>query len=507
MILPAVAERYSSEVMREWKRVLEEAASFNVRYGNVGQALDTFAVHDNGGQVFNVKAAPFRAKGDGVTDDTSAFEAAYDACASKGGGRVVAPPGRYKLRTVTIASNDIRFSSSGMQAVEIIFDPADGAAPFIFSRGAEAIWHCGIDDFYFSSPDTTENKAMVKIVDGRHFRCFRLGSIDNAWIANVGGGKVSVGVDVYGSEQIRNRDHYIYADQPIRFNVNPNLATNSLDHSSIERCNLVVTEDVENYAVLFNTGCIVSQFEMSKVAAVRGRGIVSKTSTGAIADKTMRFRSIRHEQGVGDDFVAKFAATVSEIQNLSLADIDVGGETLGFYFSGCRNLNVADSFISRPGDEAIEFGAGNSAVTLRNIFHEAGSEIVGTYQVNGLECINVQNGASDDPTEAVLALVNGNNNDIPLTAHHRVYSITGPSGAFAVTGFQEPSPGGNRPGRTITLVNNTAQTMTVDTASGSSTATNQISAAGGDFAVAPNGAIHMTYLGASDRWFVTGQKA
>merc|ERR1711871_1375700 len=40
---------------------------------------------------FNVMDAPFHASGDGVTDDTSAFQAALNAASAKGGGIVFAP--------------------------------------------------------------------------------------------------------------------------------------------------------------------------------------------------------------------------------------------------------------------------------------------------------------------------------------------------------------------------------------------------------------------------------
>lgn len=55
-----------------------------------------------GGQVFNVKA--FGAKGDGVTDDTAAIQAAIDAAGTNGyGGRVFFPAGRYMISaTLTV---------------------------------------------------------------------------------------------------------------------------------------------------------------------------------------------------------------------------------------------------------------------------------------------------------------------------------------------------------------------------------------------------------------------
>lgn len=51
------------------------------------------------GEIFSVKA--YEASGDGVTDDTSAFNAAYAAVVAAGGGTVYVPEGTYLLSTIT----------------------------------------------------------------------------------------------------------------------------------------------------------------------------------------------------------------------------------------------------------------------------------------------------------------------------------------------------------------------------------------------------------------------
>lgn len=56
---------------------------------------------DNGGQVFNVKATPFGAAGDGTTDDSKAFNAAQTA-ATLVGGTVAIPNGTYVLNPTVL---------------------------------------------------------------------------------------------------------------------------------------------------------------------------------------------------------------------------------------------------------------------------------------------------------------------------------------------------------------------------------------------------------------------
>ena len=64
---------------RQWQCVQQD--------GTVTQAI---ADSGNGGQVYNVKA--YGAEGDGTTNDSPAFQSAYNAAVAAGGGRVYIPP-------------------------------------------------------------------------------------------------------------------------------------------------------------------------------------------------------------------------------------------------------------------------------------------------------------------------------------------------------------------------------------------------------------------------------
>ncbi len=99
-----------------------------------------------------------------------------------------------------------------------------------------------------------------------------------------------------------------------------------------------------------------------------------------------------------------------------------------------------------------------------------------------------------------LTLANGDNNNVNIggTATN---IVTGPSGAFAITGI-----GGGIAGLRVTIINGTAQTMTVKHDNGSSSAANRIYVPGAaDKAFAnQHAAVEFEYDAAASRWRLIG---
>lgn len=71
-------------------------------------------------QVINVKAPPFGAKGDGVTDDTVAIQAALDACFAAGGGYVIAPEGIYIYSAQIVVPRGVVLIGAGMGTSSLV---------------------------------------------------------------------------------------------------------------------------------------------------------------------------------------------------------------------------------------------------------------------------------------------------------------------------------------------------------------------------------------------------
>lgn len=71
------------------------------------------------GKIINVKAAPYFAKGDGVTDDSAAIQAAIDAAGATPGNTVLFPSGTY-LHNSPLIVNGLRTSLKGLNRANTI---------------------------------------------------------------------------------------------------------------------------------------------------------------------------------------------------------------------------------------------------------------------------------------------------------------------------------------------------------------------------------------------------
>ena len=119
----------------------------------VAQELGASGRNDWGSQTYNVR--DFGAKGDGVSLDTAAVQAAIDACNRDKGGTVLVPAGTFVTGTVEMKSNvTLRIAAGGT-----LLGSADGK--HYHSVGAIPL-----------SGDSTLNDgnvALIFAVDAHHF--------------------------------------------------------------------------------------------------------------------------------------------------------------------------------------------------------------------------------------------------------------------------------------------------------------------------------------------------
>ena len=88
----------------------------------------------------SVKDAPFNAKGDGVTNDTAAIQAAIDFVEAAGGGTVYLPAGNYIVNKNTLLHDQsgISFSLCGDGPKASVITCGDATVGFIFKANVPA---------------------------------------------------------------------------------------------------------------------------------------------------------------------------------------------------------------------------------------------------------------------------------------------------------------------------------------------------------------------------------
>ncbi len=117
------------------------------------------------------------------------------------------------------------------------------------------------------------------------------------------------------------------------------------------------------------------------------------------------------------------------------------------------------------------------------------------------------NALSEDPLRyenGALTLVNGANSNI-LLPRSRFITISGPSGAFSLSGFAVSTP--VEPAREIILYNSTVQAMTLTDDATSTAANRLLTMTGGDVVTTGTGTARLIYSTVSSRWVLVGFEA
>lgn len=342
----------------------------------------------------------------------AAIQNAVSAAIGLGGGEVYFPPGTYAINsTITINSGQVHLKGAGLQATVIDFQPSADGAAFVFGQVGTTIWYCSIEGMQFeSTTDTTHNKTMVQVVDVRGFVARAVGSVGTLGHTWTGGSTPgSIGIDVNGREEIRIRDCYIYADLPIYFHHNPNLSTNSLDHSSVEGTTLVV--NVSNkQSVTFEGSVVVTNVAFRDCAFVGGTGaILMATNTSNGTSIGILIENCRTEQSVYDVDLYNYVFTaggVSQIQFVSFKNVVLDPNLNGIRLGNVLMATIDTVLHSRAGLTALQLDSYCRGLSATNFYYEAGSSISlsSTPDVQLLNCLN----GTADPVNIDSALPTSN---------------------------------------------------------------------------------------------------
>lgn len=122
-----------------------------------------------------ISVTTFGARGDGITNDTAAIQAALNAAAAAGGGVVYMPPGTYKITTTLTVSSNVKLQGAG-KSLTTIYMPAANFTNTAFGVGGYGATSVAIDcSGQTGSPYTPTVSITLcdftiesEVSDGRH---------------------------------------------------------------------------------------------------------------------------------------------------------------------------------------------------------------------------------------------------------------------------------------------------------------------------------------------------
>jgi hypothetical protein len=202
-----------------------------------------------------VSVKDFGAKGDGLADDTFAFQAAIDARSGLAAS-IYLPPGSYRVtRTIRINKRHVRIFGAGDESC-LVFDPAPPGGTLLLvqhSDQRELINYIVLEDFAFraSARSATYAKTGVRLVDASLVTIQNINVTDYSWTGGAGVGSIALHMAGRDTHEISNCR--LIADQPLLVSRNPNSTYYSFDYHHFTRIDML-TRRASNYAIRFEPG-------------------------------------------------------------------------------------------------------------------------------------------------------------------------------------------------------------------------------------------------------------
>lgn len=326
-----------------------------------------------------VDVRAYGAKGDGVTDDTAAIQAAINL-----GGRISFAPGTYRVTdTLTINQDRVTLIGAGPNKTIIAFDPASAKTCFDFTKGANSIVQCTVQGFGFSSSNSVD-KTAIKLRDGRHCVVEDIGISQGAWA-----GSGSICLHTLGRDTLSASRFAVLCARPIVIDVNPNYATLHCDHFHFSDLEIGSTESAGK-AVEIMPGVNISNLTFDGYQAwVLGKhGIFWDDTSSSIDSTNMTISGLRTEQGTdATGYSVYLASTAQDLKGLRIEKSYFDGARNGVYLRKVETVTIADSFFAGTTGRTnlnITFQA-NTELQLANTFVNTGSTVTLTNAVAMVE--------------------------------------------------------------------------------------------------------------------------
>lgn len=302
----------------------------------------------------DVMNSAYGAKCDGSTNDSAAFQAAINAL-SVGNGTIVLPPGKTckLISGVTISNSGVHIIGGGALSTTVDFEPTANGALFTFSGGAVEEVFNSLEGVAILSNDTTHTKTAILAMDQSMFRLWDIdigpggtkwtggSATTNPCLGSSDSQDGSIGFRDCGRDQFDIGDYYALADRPIVFSIDPNVATETIDHQHFHDLYLVNVAGVLNPLVWADSGVKFSSLNFDGYEAWVGGsyGFYFVDTTQTNANFMMRFDNVRWEQGTSPQYMF-YISPHDNVQGLFfLNPQEVAGGSM-FYVRNAYNVHA-----------------------------------------------------------------------------------------------------------------------------------------------------------------------
>lgn len=320
-----------------------------------------------------VHVEQFGAVGDGVTDDSAAFQAAFDSLSTT--GVVEADAKTYKIVTGFTIGQRQHFRGKGQAATILDFRPGvDNQVCITFTNGAAVCNQSSAKGFTIRGDSTNLNIG----IDAQDTSMLELDDIAMSHMVDE-----SIGIRLQGREFTTiSRIELGFVDKPIV--IMPNINGGSVDCDHLHIRDSYLLSSAGHYHITIAEDVALTNLTIDGTNAwVNGDGGIYWSDTvGVSAALNLKISNVRLEsQADSTKYLFYFNRTAASIFNLTFDNIYGGQVAKGFYLRSPRNVHFSNiSYINSSNNEALNVDNSVYRMGMINCFWQSGTTATLTNQ-------------------------------------------------------------------------------------------------------------------------------
>lgn len=299
----------------------------------------------------SIYVTAFGAKGDGVTDDTAAIQAAFAAAVA--GQVIYFPSGNYLVTdTCTVTKDNVHVWGTGVRSCKVTFNPASAKACFKVDNafaGSDRTYGGTTRGIFFVSGNTTQQKIAIDLVDTSGY------VVREVWVDPTNSstppwrGANSIGIRYRGRELTRTYNVRLWADTPVQISADPYVSSPvSCDHFHMSGSYLLATPGGGNACFKIDDGIIVTNFTIDGdnawIVDKYGFYWVETGGTSAVA-QNIQISNVRMEQATDLTGDSIHIDHTKGIYNLTLNTVAAAiNQDNSFLIKGVTNLSLLNTW-------------------------------------------------------------------------------------------------------------------------------------------------------------------